>query len=92
MTKLSDVLSKLEKLIRAIIQDIDGKKNVGGLTLLVVRSLIRIILLQLLQSDFLLNTERSLWILFYTDAVELKKTVIELGAKIREEQTTLALQ
>ena len=89
MTKLSDVLSKLEKLIRAIIQDIDGKKNVGGLTLLVVRSLIRIILLQLLQSDFLLNTERSLWILFYTDAVELKKTVIELGAKIRAEQTRL---
>ena len=80
-SKLLAVVSTMEENIKALLKDFDAKKKVYN-PMQTSGDPLPIVLVQILQANPLMETERKLFVFFFTNPGKLRQAVSELAQRI----------
>ena len=81
-SKLLAVVSTMEENIKTLLKDFDAKKKVYYNLVQTFGDPLPIVLLQILQANPLMETERKLFVFFFTNPGKLRQAVSELAHRI----------
>ena len=91
-SRLLAVVSTMEQSIKTLLKDFESKKKVAQLIIAMYGDPLPTIVMQILQANPLMETERKVFVFFFTNPSKLRQAVSELAHRIDALATATSLE